>query len=33
VRRATTPGEKVVRDLHELSEEDIDYFSLLIVKR
>lgn len=33
VRRATTPGEKVVRDLHELSEKDLDYFSLLIVKR
>ncbi len=33
VRRATTPGEKVIRDLHELSEEDLDYFSLLIITR
>lgn len=33
VRRATTPGEKVVRDLHELSEEDLDYFYLLIITR
>jgi precorrin-2/cobalt-factor-2 C20-methyltransferase len=33
VRRATTPREKVVRDLHELSEDDLDYFSLLIITR
>lgn len=33
VRRASTPGERVVRDLTELSEEDVDYFSLLIIRR
>ena len=33
VRRATTAREEVVRDLARLSEEDLDYFSLLIIKR
>ena len=33
VRRATTDREQIVRDLGELSDEDMDYFSLLIVKR
>ena len=33
VRRASTPGERVVRDLRELSAEDMDYFSLLIIRR
>jgi precorrin-2/cobalt-factor-2 C20-methyltransferase len=33
VRRATTPYEQVVRDLHQLSEEDLDYFSLLIIRK
>ena len=33
VRRVTTPGEKVVSDLGQLSEQDLDYFSLLIIKR
>lgn len=33
VRRATAPRERVVRDLHQLTEEDLDYFSLLIIKR
>ena len=33
VRRATTESEQVVQDLHQLSEEDLDYFSLLIIKR
>lgn len=33
VRRASTPREEVVRDLTTLSEEDLDYFSLLIIKR
>lgn len=33
VRRATTERERVVRDLHQLTEEDLDYFSLLIIKR
>ncbi len=37
VSRATTPQERVARDLHELSrelsKEDQDYFSLLIIKR
>ena len=33
VRRASTAGEQVVRDLGQLSAEDTDYFSLLIIKR
>ncbi len=33
VRRATTEGERVVQDLHQLTGEDLDYFSLLIIKR
>lgn len=33
VRRVGTPGEKVVHDVAKLTQEDIDYFSLLIVKR
>lgn len=33
VRRASTASEEVVRDLSKLSEEDLDYFSLLIIKR
>lgn len=33
VRRATTASEQVVSDLSRLSEEDLDYFSLLIIKR
>ena len=33
VRRATTQREEVVQDIHQLSAEDLDYFSLLIIKR
>ena len=33
VRRVSTPGEKVIHDVAQLTQEDIDYFSLLIVKR
>ena len=33
VRRASTAREEVVTDLGRLSEEDLDYFSLLIIKR
>ncbi len=33
VRRATTQREQVVQDIHQLSEEDFDDFSLLIIKR
>jgi precorrin-2/cobalt-factor-2 C20-methyltransferase len=33
VRRATTPREQVVRDLQQLSDEDLDYFSLLIIRK
>lgn len=33
VRRATTEREEVVQNLRDLSEEDFDYFSLLIIKR
>jgi precorrin-2/cobalt-factor-2 C20-methyltransferase len=33
VRRATTAHEQVVRDLHQLTEEDLDYFSLLIIRK
>ena len=33
VRRATTESERVVRDIQELSAEDLDYFSLLIIRR
>ena len=32
VRRVTTDREKVIRDLDEITDEDLDYFSLLIVK-
>ena len=33
IRRASTPTERVVRDLGQLSDEDMDYFSLLIIRR
>ena len=33
VRRVSTPSEKVVSDVKQLTQEDVDYFSLLIVKR
>ncbi len=33
VRRATTEHERVVRNIQELSTEDLDYFSLLIIRR
>ena len=33
VRRVSTPNEKVVSDVNQLTQEDADYFSLLIVKR
>jgi precorrin-2/cobalt-factor-2 C20-methyltransferase len=33
VRRATTQREEVVQDLQELTQEDFDYFSVLIIKR
>ena len=33
VRRATTAREQVVRDLNQLSEEDLDYISLLIIRK
>ncbi len=33
VRQATTPREQVVQDIYQLSAEDLDYFSLLIIKR
>ncbi len=33
VRRATTEQEQVVSDLSQLSAEDLDYFSLLIIRR
>lgn len=33
VRRASTPGERVVSDLSQLTEEDLDYFSLLIIRK
>ena len=33
VRQATTPREQVVQDIQRLSAEDLDYFSLLIIKR
>ncbi len=33
VRRATTAREQVVQDLRQLTAEDLDYFSLLIIKR
>ena len=33
VRRVTTQREAVVPDIHQLTDEDIDYFSLLIIKR
>jgi precorrin-2/cobalt-factor-2 C20-methyltransferase len=33
VRRASTPREQVVMDIQQLSEEDLDYFSLLIIRR
>ena len=32
VRRVTTEQEKVIRDVTEIKEEDMDYFSLLIVR-
>ncbi len=33
VRRATTQHEEVVQEIHQLTEEDLDYFSLLIIQR
>ena len=33
VRRASTDRERVVQDLHQLTEEDLDYFSLLIIRK
>ena len=33
VRRVSTPNEKLVSDVKQLTQEDVDYFSLLIVKR
>ena len=33
VRRASTSREEVVRDLNQLSGEDLDYFSLLIIRK
>jgi len=32
VKRVTTDREKVIRDITEIKDEDMDYFSLLIVK-
>ena len=32
VRRVTTDREKVIRDVTQIKEEDMDYFSLLIVR-
>ena len=33
VRRASTPGERVINDLRQLTDEDLDYFSLLIIRK
>ena len=33
VRRVSTPREEVVTDIQQLTEEDLDYFSLLIIRR
>ena len=33
VRQATTQREEVVQNIEQLSEEDFDYFSVLIIKR
>ena len=33
VRRVSTAAERVVQDVSQLSAEDIDYFSLQIIKR
>ena len=33
VRRASTDTEKIVRNLNDLTEEDLDYFSLLIIRK
>ena len=33
VRRVSTPREQVVRDVKRLTHEDMDYFSLLIIKK
>ena len=33
VRRATTDQEQVVNDLQQLSASDLDYFSLLIIRK
>ena len=33
VRRASTTSERVVTDLSQLTEEDLDYFSLLIIRK
>jgi precorrin-2/cobalt-factor-2 C20-methyltransferase len=33
VRRASTSREEIVRDLNQLSTEDLDYFSLLIIRK
>ena len=33
VRQASTASERVIHDISKLSDEDLDYFSLLIIKR
>ena len=33
VRQASTPSERVIHDISKLTAEDLDYFSLLIIKR
>lgn len=33
VRQASTAKESIVEDIHQLSPEDLDYFSILIIKR
>ena len=33
VRQASTPSERVIHDITKVTAEDLDYFSLLIIKR
>ena len=33
VRQASTPSERVIHDISKVTPEDLDYFSLLIIKR
>ena len=33
VRRASTDNERIVQNLNDLSEQDLDYFSLLIIRK